>query len=78
MTTTSDALLRVEGITKRFGRFSALSDVSFSVRRGEILGLIGPNGAGKTTLFECLAGVLPADGGTVQHGEHSITPSDRS
>ena len=78
MTTTSDALLRVEGITKRFGRFSALSDVSFSVRRGEILGLIGPNGAGKTTLFECLAGVLPADGGTVQHGERSITPSDRS
>ena len=37
----SDALLRVEGITKRFGRFSALSEVSFSVRRGEILGLIG-------------------------------------
>ena len=78
MTATSHALLRVEDVTKRFGRFRALSDVSFSVRRGEILGLIGPNGAGKTTLFECLAGVLPADGGTVHHGERSITPSDRS
>jgi ABC-type multidrug transport system ATPase subunit len=37
-----------------------LSDVLFSVRSGEVLGLIGPNGAGKTTLFECLAGLLPA------------------
>ena len=60
---TCDVLLGVECITKRFGKFQALSEVSFSVRRGEILGLIGPNGAGKTTLFECLAGVLPADGG---------------
>jgi hypothetical protein len=42
---TSD-VLRVEHITKKFGRFQALSDVSFSVRRGEILGLIGANGAG--------------------------------
>ena len=74
----SDALLRVKGISKRFGRFNALSDVSFSVRRGEILGLIGPNGAGKTTLFECLAGILPADGGTVHDGERSITLSERS
>jgi ABC-2 type transport system ATP-binding protein len=39
--------------------------VSFTVRRGEVLGLIGPNGAGKTTLFECIAGVLPSDAGSV-------------
>ena len=61
MMTTS--MLHVDGITKSFGRMRALSEVSFSVRKGEILGLIGPNGAGKTTLFECLAGVLPADHG---------------
>ena len=71
-------MMRAEGITKSFGRFRALSDVSFSVRQGEILGLIGPNGAGKTTLFECLAGVLPADTGQVYAGDRSIAPRDRS
>lgn len=74
---TSD-VLRVEHITKKFGRFQALSDVSFSVRRGEILGLIGPNGAGKTTLFECLAGVLPTDAGSVYENARSIAARDRS
>ena len=74
---TSD-VLRVEHITKKFGRFQALSDVSFSVRRGEILGLIGPNGAGKTTLFECLAGVLPTDAGAVYENARSIAARDRS
>ena len=73
---TSD-VLRVEHITKKFGRFQALSDVSFSVRRGEILGLIGPNGAGKTTLFECLAGVLPANRGSVRNGARELSLRDR-
>jgi ABC-2 type transport system ATP-binding protein len=59
------SLLRVEHLTKTYGRTTALSDVSLTVRKGEVLGLIGPNGAGKTTLFECIAGVLPFDAGTI-------------
>ena len=58
-------LLEVRSVSKRFGSLRALDNVSFGIRRGEVLGLIGPNGAGKTTLFECLAGVLPADTGHV-------------
>jgi ABC-2 type transport system ATP-binding protein len=58
-------LFEVRELSKRFGKIAALSNVSFDVRRGELLGLIGPNGAGKSTLFECLAGVLPRDSGNV-------------
>jgi len=57
-------LLQVAGLSKSFGGLRAVSDVSFSVNAGEILGIIGPNGAGKTTLFNLLNGVLPADEGT--------------
>jgi len=58
-------LLHVTGLSKQFGTIAALSDVAFHVREGEVLGLIGPNGAGKSTLFDCLAGVLPSDSGTM-------------
>lgn len=58
-------LFEVSGLSKRFGHIAALADVSFHVAEGEVLGLIGPNGAGKSTLFECLAGVLPSDSGTL-------------
>jgi ABC-2 type transport system ATP-binding protein len=71
------ALLEVRGLSKSYGPRRALDAVSFTVRPGEVLGLIGPNGAGKTTLFECLAGVLPADGGEVRGG-FSGSPGDRS
>ena len=58
-------MLEVTGLSKRFGRIAALVDVHFQVRAGEVLGIIGPNGAGKSTLLECLAGVLPSDGGNL-------------
>lgn len=70
-------LLSVEGLSKRFGSHAVLSDVSFSVRVGEVLGLIGPNGAGKTTLFECLAGLAHADGGEVRFRDMPIAPAKR-
>jgi ABC-2 type transport system ATP-binding protein len=70
--------LHVSHLTKRYGRLTALSDVSFSVRPGEILGLIGPNGSGKTTLFECLAGVLPSDDGAVTLAGRPLAPGERS
>ncbi len=71
-------LFEVDGLSKRFGELRALSQVSFQVRKGEVLGLIGPNGAGKSTLFECLAGVMPYDSGTVRTGEGHIGPGART
>ena len=70
-------LLTVNGISKQFGARAVLRDVSFSVRRSEVLGLIGPNGAGKTTLFECLAGVLPSDGGELSVNGQRLAPTRR-
>src|SRR5437867_2167764 len=64
--------LSVHGVSKHFVTQRALDDVTFSVRRGEVLGLIGPNGAGKTTLFECIAGLLPANGGTVRFNDQGL------
>jgi branched-chain amino acid transport system ATP-binding protein len=59
----ADMLLEVQHVTKRFGGFQALTDVSLQVRQGERFGLIGPNGSGKTTLINCISGVLRTDGG---------------
>jgi len=72
----SSTVLKVNGIHKCFGRFAALTDVGFQVRAGEVVGLIGPNGAGKTTLFECLAGILPTDSGTVLIEDRPIRPAE--
>jgi len=70
-------LLTVENVNKRFGSRNVLSEVSFNVRGGEVLGLIGPNGAGKTTLFECLAGLLPTDDGDVRLRGNQLPSSRR-
>jgi len=59
-------VLTVTKVTKRFGGFTALNQVSFEVHEGEILGLIGPNGSGKTTLFNCVSGALPPTEGSIR------------
>jgi branched-chain amino acid transport system ATP-binding protein len=61
----SAPLLRVQGVSKHFGGFSALSDVSLDIVQGERFGLIGPNGSGKTTLINCVSGSLRNDSGSI-------------
>ncbi len=62
-------MLEVSGLVKRFGGFTAVSNVSFAVERGEILGLIGPNGSGKSTIFNMLSGTLAPTAGSIRfHG----------
>jgi branched-chain amino acid transport system ATP-binding protein len=61
----SDALLAVQGLSRRFGGLQAIRDLSLEVAPGEILGLIGPNGAGKTTAFNLISGFLVPDEGDV-------------
>ena len=58
-------MLTVRGLTKRFGGFTAVNDVSFGVAPGEILGLIGPNGSGKSTIFNMLSGTLAPNAGSI-------------
>jgi ABC-type multidrug transport system ATPase subunit len=70
-------MLTVEGLTKQFGKRRVLSDVSFSVGSGEVLGLIGPNGAGKTTVLECLAGLLPSNAGRLVYRDSHLSLADR-
>jgi branched-chain amino acid transport system ATP-binding protein len=66
------SLLKVEHVTKRFGGLVANDDVSFSVDRGQIVGLIGPNGAGKTTLFNCIAGYYTPTEGEIRLEDRPI------
>ena len=66
-------ILQVEDVTKTFGGLVALSDVTFQVEEGEILGIIGPNGAGKTTLFNAISGVFKIDKGKVSFKGKEIT-----
>jgi ABC-2 type transport system ATP-binding protein len=59
----SNSVIEVQHLTKRYGRVTAVDDVSFRVERGEILGFLGPNGAGKTTTMRVITGYMPATGG---------------
>jgi len=59
-------MIEVEGLTKLYGEFVAVSELSFTVQSGQVLGLVGPNGAGKTTTLRCAAGIIPATHGTVR------------
>ena len=61
-----EVVIEVKDLVRKFGDFTAVDSISFSVRRGEIFGLLGPNGAGKTTTFRMLCGLLPASGGRLQ------------
>jgi branched-chain amino acid transport system permease protein len=72
----ADRLLVVEGARKRFGGLVAVDDLSFEIRRGEILGLIGPNGAGKSTMFNLISGALPLTRGAIAFADEPIAGLD--
>lgn len=65
-------MIEARNLTKRFGSFTAIEDVSFSVSRGEIVGFLGPNGAGKSTTMRILAGVFPPSQGSARVAGHDV------
>ena len=65
-------MIAVDGLTKMYGSLKAVSDLSFSVAGGEVVGLLGPNGAGKTTTLQCMVGIQTPTSGTVRIGGHDI------
>src|SRR5688572_20001478 len=65
-------MIRLEGVTKRYGRFTAVHPLNLHVKRGELFGFLGPNGAGKTTTIRMIAGVLQPSGGRILIGGHDL------
>ena len=70
-------MIEVQSLTKRFGSQAAVSEVTFSVRQGEIVGFLGPNGAGKTTTMRVLTGFLPPTEGTARIDGHDVVKDSR-
>jgi len=68
LASSDDVTVRAEGLTKRFGSFTAAKDISFAIKGGEIFGLLGPNGAGKSTSFKMLCGLLKPSAGKASVG----------
>ncbi len=73
--TSKEAVLKVAGISKRFGGLQALSDVGITIGRGQVYGLIGPNGAGKTTFFNVITGLYTPDSGTFELAGRPYEPT---
>jgi ABC-2 type transport system ATP-binding protein len=65
-------VIEVAGLTKMYGEFAAVRDLSFAVRPGDVLGLVGPNGAGKTTTLRSIAGIIPPSAGRVTVAGHDL------
>ena len=70
---THQPLLRIAALTKRFGGFTALDNISVEIRPGERFGLIGPNGSGKTTLINCVSGALRNDRGSIRFAGEEVS-----
>ena len=68
-------MIRVSHLTKTYGRFTAVNDLSFDVAPGEIVGLLGPNGAGKTSTLRCIVGIQAPSAGEITIGRHNIVTS---
>ncbi len=69
-----DITLRVDGVTKRYGDFTAVEDLSFNVRSGRVFGFLGPNGAGKTTTIRMIVGITAPDEGTIELFGQRMSP----
>jgi ABC-2 type transport system ATP-binding protein len=65
-------MIEVEALAKRYGTFTAVTGLSFSVSPGQVLGLVGPNGAGKTSTLRCITGIIPMSAGTVRIAGHDL------
>lgn len=65
-------MIETEGLTKLYGDFTAVSELSFAVQPGQVMGLVGPNGAGKTTTLRCLAGIIPPTRGAIRICGHDV------